>query len=284
MFFSNEGFHAGRFGLGYSKISVSTVGIVPKIYKMMEDIPHVCLALSVHGGTQETRLKIVPSAKAYPIEKILQAADAFVDNQNQITLRGPKDMPRHSPEFEITKKNIKNKRRKLMMEYVLLGPDVNCLPQHAHEIGSLIAANEVRRQQSILNVIPYNPTTAGDRFAYVPPNQDQINEFLQIVRGYGVVVTVRQELGQDVNAACGQLVVQSSGKKNAVRDMEDLLQPASISRSSLRARKSKLHTAKSGKNMETKLAKTVDRKMFLIMSLCFLVTVRLGYQLWISLQ
>ena len=213
-----------RFGLSGARISVSTVGVVPKIRRMMKDIPDVCLALSLHAPTQDLRIKIVPTAKAWPVERILEAADDFMTHQNDVV--GNRTLDRH---LENRDPNAPSKRqlaprRKLLLEYVLLGPDVNCTPEVAHDLGKVIACSPDRLNHSILNVIPYNPTSAGVPYGYAPPAQDVINTFVDIVRSYGVTVMVRQELGQDVNAACGQLVVDSkcSTKDSSAGDIEDL--------------------------------------------------------------
>lgn len=211
-----------RFGLSPSRISVSTVGVVPRIRQLMEDLPQVSLALSLHAPNQAVRLKIVPSAVKWDIDELLAVSDEFVCCQNEMISLGSGSRPRKNlvhdseniPPHSVKSNREQNRRRRLLLEYVLLGPDINCLPVHAHELGQLLSANPQRLGHTLLNVIPYNPTDAGKPFGYQSPGQSVINEFVGIVREYGVLVMVRQELGQDVNAACGQLVVQSTKKKS----------------------------------------------------------------------
>ena len=228
------------------------MGVVPRIWQMMDDIPFVNLALSLHAPTQERRLQIVPTAKAWPIDRILEATDAFIQNQNDRLLfkQAPRDSrgqrPPTPPSSSVspssqmeapvpTSNRVQNRRSYNLMEYVLLGPEMNCTEVVAHELGMLLSSSEARKQCTLLNVIPYNPTSAGELYGYTPPPQEVVNRFMEIVRSYGVSVMVRQELGQDVNAACGQLVVNTLGQKgksmggcstdnmrNPVQDMEDL--------------------------------------------------------------
>lgn len=206
-----------RFQLSASRISISTVGVVPKILRMKRDMPEVCLALSLHAPTQDLRIKIVPTAKAWHVERIFEAADDFILHQNEVL--ASKTYTRH---LSSLKKDREPSKRKLLLEYVLLGPKLNCSEEVAHQMGKLLASSSDRLAHCILNVIPYNPTDAGERFGYVPPTQEVINNFVGIVRSYGASVLVRQELGQDVNAACGQLAV-----KQCDGDIEDMGRPSS---------------------------------------------------------
>jgi sorting nexin-8 len=186
------------------------VGLVPKIYKMIEDMPMISLALSLHAPDQELRERIVPTAKAYQIEKILQAAFDFLQHQNDEELRAERRLARHkripntaaeqkenisvngeedaasiSTKHTMVGNSAQNRRRKLMLEYVLLGPDVNCSVEVAHRLGKLLSSSESWLSNCLLNVIPYNPTTAGEPHGYRPPSQPVINEFLVTVRSYG---------------------------------------------------------------------------------------------------
>ncbi|KAI9205671.1 uncharacterized protein BJ171DRAFT_501161 [Polychytrium aggregatum] len=194
----------GRFGLSPQRISVSTVGVVPRMVSLIKDAPDVGLALSLHGPTQELRAQIVPTAKSWHIEKIMEAAEAFVAQQNA---RAPTN----------------NRRRKVLIEYVIIR-DVNSSPEVAHQLGRLL-----QNKDMLLNVIPYNPTTVP--FDYKPPTPEELRTFLTILREeYDVHTLMRQEMGQDINSACGQLVIDSTIKKpvcdsenGGVVDMEDLV-------------------------------------------------------------
>uniref|UniRef100_A0A0G4HPG4 Radical SAM core domain-containing protein n=1 Tax=Chromera velia CCMP2878 TaxID=1169474 RepID=A0A0G4HPG4_9ALVE len=183
-----------RFQLAASRISVSTVGVVPKLRKLAHDAPGCSLALSLHAPTQDLRTSIVPSARAWSLEKILEASDYFVRIQkSKVKRRGGK------PQF-------------VLVEYVLIA-DVNDSDETAHELGKLLAE---RADSVMLNVIPYNPTDVPHD--YKPPSQARLNRFLDLVRTHGVRTVVRQELGQDVAAACGQLVVSREKQQEGERE------------------------------------------------------------------
>ena len=183
----------GRFGLSPSRITISTVGVVPRIRSLIKDSPQIGLALSLHAPNQKLRLKIVPTAKAWNISKIMDATVDFIDNQN---------------------KNIvsANRKRHVLVEYVLID-NVNDSEEVAHELGQLLAGKDV-----YLNVIPYNPTDVP--FDYKSPSLASTRKFVDIVKTYGIHTLQRQELGQDIASACGQLVVSSS-KCDSVGDLED---------------------------------------------------------------
>ena len=185
----------GRFGLSCSRVSVSTVGVVPRIRNLITDMPQVGLALSLHAPTQELRQQIVPTSKAWPIEKIMKAATDFVDNQN-------KDL-----------KSL-NRKRHILVEYVII-KDVNDSVQVAHQLGKLLQNVSV-----LLNIIPYNPTAVP--YDYKPPLPETCAEFVRITReDYGLHTLYRQEMGQDISSACGQLVIESK-KSSCVADIEDV--------------------------------------------------------------
>eukprot|EP00056_Hartaetosiga_gracilis_P013032 m.211658 g.211658 ORF g.211658 m.211658 type:complete len:506 (-) comp13785_c3_seq53:3852-5369(-) len=195
-----------RFSLSPSRIAVSTVGVVPKMKKLAQDCPEVGLAVSLHAPTQELREKIVPTAKAWNIHRIVDAMDYFLEERGRVT----------------------SKKSHILVEYVLID-DVNSSEDVAHELGQLLQGREV-----IVNVIPYNPTDVPHD--YKPPSRETVDAFNLVLRDiYDLRTIVRQELGQDVNAACGQLVVESQRQKEGATknakpaptpDIEDLVRNA----------------------------------------------------------
>jgi sorting nexin-8 len=210
-----------RFGLSPARITVSTVGVVPKLYALMKDAPDVSLALSLHAPNQELRTEIVPTGKAWHINKVLDAAFSFVAHQNQ---------------------NVKTNtaRRHILIEYVVISK-VNDMPEIAHQLGALL-----EKQDALLNLIPYNPTDVG--MDYKAPTAEDVKEFMRIVREvYGVHTLLRQELGQDIDSACGQLVIKDarkrkeggggceSGGKGDVKDLEDLVVKSNSGRTAVGA-------------------------------------------------
>ncbi|KAI8910455.1 hypothetical protein EDD86DRAFT_205479 [Gorgonomyces haynaldii] len=184
-----------RFGLAAHRVSVSTVGVVPRMIQLKNDLPDIGLALSLHAPNQELRTQIVPTSKAWPLPKIMEAMDAYIAQQNQ---------------------NVSsvNARRHVLVEYVLIA-DVNDAQTVAHELGQLLKDRDV-----LLNVIPYNPTDVP--YDYKAPEPTKASAFVETVRSYGVRVTFRQEFGQDIASACGQLVINS---KKCVDDIEDIGKP-----------------------------------------------------------
>lgn len=103
-----------RFGLAPSRITLSTVGVVPNMLQLTRDMPSIQLALSLHAPTQELRQRIVPTAKSWPLDKLIEAMDYFI-------LRS---------------------RKRILVEYVML-EGVNDAIEHAHQLGQLLKGKEV---------------------------------------------------------------------------------------------------------------------------------------------
>ncbi|EFJ11884.1 hypothetical protein SELMODRAFT_182858 [Selaginella moellendorffii] len=172
------------FGLSPSRITISTVGIVPRILSVAGDLPGVNLALSLHAPTQALRCQIVPASRAFTLDKLMAAVDAYQASSN----------------------------RTLFIEYVML-QDVNDSSQDARQLGCLL-----RDRKVVLNLIPYNHTFVVGDYRATPA--DRVHHFQKIVREeFGIRTTVRQEMGQDIDGACGQLALK---KLEASPDMEDI--------------------------------------------------------------
>lgn len=188
------------FALRRSAVTVSTVGIVPRMRTLADDVPGVSLALSLHAPNQELRKQLVPSARAYPLRKILDATDAFVD----ATARNRERAHRALGGAGNSKRAGK---ARVFYEYVLLG-GVNDAPEHARELGELL-----RGRPATVNLIPWNPVLSPG-YSYAAPGEDNARRFQSILRQeYRVPATVRAEKGQDVAAACGQLALSDLGRK-----------------------------------------------------------------------
>lgn len=183
-----------RFGIPRKRVSLSTVGVVPAMKKLTTDAPFVQLALSLHAPNQGLREQIVPSASKWPLGEILEA------------LRG----------YEQAQQQIKSKA-KIMIEYVML-KGVNDSEETAHELGALLQGH-----QFWVNLIPYNPTPAAP---YETPDQSSISAFSAVVQSYGVRAMERNHHGRDVDAACGQLALQSGASGEGTVDIEDLASSA----------------------------------------------------------
>jgi sorting nexin-8 len=199
-----------RWNLAHGRVTVSTVGLVSKIRKLTSELPEVSLALSLHAPFQEMRSQIVPTAKNYTLDSLIEALD-----EHQLAcqrMRNP--LPEHATR--------KAPKRRAMIEYVMLEGPTSTL-ECAHELGRLC-----RDRNITVNLIPYNPTDVKDRLRC--PDREHIHKFRDTVASYGTFCTVRRTMGADIDSACGQLVQQeqrraSAGESNEVssdpRDMED---------------------------------------------------------------
>jgi wyosine [tRNA(Phe)-imidazoG37] synthetase (radical SAM superfamily) len=155
---------------------------------LLRDAPGVQIALSLHAPTQDLRLKIVPTAKSWPLDKLIETVD-----------------------------EINEKGHKVMIEYIAIG-NLNTSPEIAHLLGKLLQGKKV-----MVNFIPYNPTNVAECFS--PPTHEEVIELERIVRDeYGIITAIRRTMGQDINGACGQLVINNTQcqEGNSLLDIEDL--------------------------------------------------------------
>ncbi|KAL6498369.1 hypothetical protein OROHE_026737 [Orobanche hederae] len=179
---------AHPFHLSPKKITVSTVGIIHAISKLQRDVPNLNLAVSLHAPVQDIRCQIMPAARAFPLERLMN------------TLR----------EYQNTS------QQKIFIEYIMLD-GVNDEEQHAHQLGKLLETF-----RSVVNLIPFNPI--GSLSSYKTSSDQKVVRFQRILRGtYNIRTTVRKQMGQDISGACGQLVVKkSSTSAELLTDIEDL--------------------------------------------------------------
>jgi sorting nexin-8 len=206
-----------QFGLAHGHVTVSTVGITPKIRQLSKELPFVNLALSLHAPNQEMRSKIVPAAKAYKIEGLIEA----LDDHMRVSRSGDKLSGDGTSEAAVSKN--KQKDRKAMIQYTMLnGPTASF--ECAHQLGALCEGKNI-----IVNLIPYNQTDVKDKYSC--PSLEHIEEFQRIVRSYGLFVFIRKTMGEDIAGACGQLVLdkRSSGEEKKGGDIEDILEARSQS-------------------------------------------------------
>lgn len=164
----------GGMGIGARRITISTVGLPDKIRELAEVGHQYNLAVSLHAPNDELRTKLVPVNKHIGIAEILAAADYH---------------------FEQT-------GRRVTYEYVLLS-GVNDLPEHARQLAAL-----VKPRIAHVNLIPMNGVT---ELPFVEPTSPRTQEFLAILKQYGIPCNVRKRKGADIDAACGQLRLQAEG-------------------------------------------------------------------------
>lgn len=149
-------------------ISVSTCGIVPKIYELMEKAPHVTLSVSLHAHDDETRSRIMPINRAYPIAELLKAARAYADGTG----------------------------RRVVFEYALIS-GVNAAEQDA-----VALAKRLRGMRCHVNLIPLNPVPERNLSG---ATRQQAQQFAAWLEREHISATVRREMGTDIEGACGQL-------------------------------------------------------------------------------
>lgn len=182
------------FALKRRHVTISTVGVIPRIRQLAVDLPGVSLALSLHAPTQEVRLQIVPSARAFKLPALMEAVRNYMDSTGQ----------------------------KVFFEYVMLA-GVNDSQEQAHQLGQLLKGWNV-----VLNLIPWNPVYQPQGPFFDAPAPGSTAAFQSIlISSYGVHTTVRQEMGQDISGACGQLVIEAGGggcsKESAAgKDIEEV--------------------------------------------------------------
>lgn len=164
------------YGISRRRVTVSTSGVVPGIDELGEAID-VSLALSLHAPNDELRNELVPINRKYPLAEVMAACRRYL-------ARYPT-----------------NSHRSVTMEYVML-KGVNDTNEHAHQLVTLLQDSGV---PSKINLIPFNPfPNAG----YERSSNNQIRRFQEILMAAGFVTTVRTTRGDDIDAACGQLVGQ----------------------------------------------------------------------------
>lgn len=159
---------AKGLAIGARHITVSTSGIVPKIYEFASLPLQVNLAISLHAPNDELRSKIMKVNKAYPIKDLITAIKYYIEKTN----------------------------RRVTIEYVLL-KGINDTDEHARELCQILKGLNV-----YVNLIPYNETS---HLNFEKSTEVQKMKFYEIVRSSGITVTVRREFGKDISAACGQL-------------------------------------------------------------------------------
>jgi 23S rRNA (adenine2503-C2)-methyltransferase len=160
---SNKGIN-----LGARHITISTVGVVPRIKELAQEGIQVELAISLHGYDNPSRDVLMPVNKKYPFDELIAACRDYV----------------------------RKTHRQITFEYILI-KDVTCTP---HAVASLKKA--FKGIICKMNLIPYNPVS---EFGHQTPSPKEMLDFRNSLEGSGVHATIRTPRGKDVNAACGQL-------------------------------------------------------------------------------
>jgi 23S rRNA (adenine2503-C2)-methyltransferase len=160
------------YGLSKRRVTLSTAGVVPQIDRLRQE-SDVSLAISLHAPNDELRDQLVPLNRKFPLAELLDACRRYLEGSQA--------------------------RRRITFEYVML-KEVNDRPEHARQLAKVLQGIP-----SKINLIPFNPfRNAG----YVRSDDADIERFSGILLQQGYVATVRKTRGEDIDAACGQLVGQ----------------------------------------------------------------------------
>ncbi len=154
--------------IGSRHITISTCGIVPGIYKFMNEEGQVNLAISLHAPNDEIRNKIMPISKRYKLEELMEAIKKYISVTN----------------------------RRVTFEYIMLD-NINDSTECAMELSELL-----KGINCYVNLIPYNET---ENISFKRSKNSQIMKFYDILKKNSINVTIRKEFGSKVDAACGQL-------------------------------------------------------------------------------
>lgn len=154
--------------IGSRHITISTCGIVPKIYEFMNEEGQVNLAISLHAPNDEIRNKIMPISRRYKLDELMDAIREYISVTN----------------------------RRVTFEYIMLD-NVNDSDKCAMELSKLL-----KGINCYVNLIPYNET---ENISFKRSKSMQIMKFYDILKKNSINVTIRKEFGSKVDAACGQL-------------------------------------------------------------------------------
>jgi 23S rRNA (adenine2503-C2)-methyltransferase len=160
--------HDDHFNIGQRHIAVSTCGLVNKIDRLADEKLQVTLAISLHNPFNDARSSLVPVNKKWPVEELIASVDRYIAKTN----------------------------RRVTIEYTLI-KDVNDQQAHSDALIKLLRGKLIH-----VNLIPVNPIAERD---YQPTDKKHVQQFKARLEKGGLNVTVRRELGDDIDAACGQL-------------------------------------------------------------------------------
>lgn len=160
--------HPKGLHIGARHITVSTSGIIPKIYQFADENMQINFAISLHAPNTELRSKLMPINRAYKLPELMEAVRYYIEKTG----------------------------RRVTFEYGLFG-GVNDQIEHAEELAELIKGLKCH-----VNLIPVNYVPERN---YVRTPREQIFAFEKTLKKHGINVTIRREQGHDIDAACGQL-------------------------------------------------------------------------------
>lgn len=154
--------------ISYRNITISTCGIVPQIYRLADENIPITLAISLHAPNDRIRNVLVPISKNFRIKDVVSAAEYY----------------------------FKKTKRRVTFEYILI-KDMNASVENAKELCRLMG-----KMPCHINLIPINGT---EHIKLYPPEWKEIKRFQDILLKKGKETTVRKQMGDEIQAACGQL-------------------------------------------------------------------------------
>ncbi len=155
-------------GLSYRKVTISTCGIVPAIYRLIEEKIPVTLSISLHAPNNRLRAELMPIGAAFELNELLSAGNGYALATG----------------------------RRVTYEYILIG-GVNDTEEHARQLAKILAG-----QLCNVNLIPINPV---DERQFSRPSHNAVQKFFHFLETHKISATVRKEFGAGIDAACGQL-------------------------------------------------------------------------------
>ena len=173
-----------KLDLSSRRITISTCGIIPWILRLAEDFPQVSLAVSLHAPNDEARKRIMPVENTYPIDALMEALDQYTEKTN----------------------------KRIFYEYIMIAW-VTDRPEFAHELAALLEGKLAH-----VNFIPYNPWEGIMGTGFQPTSKIMIKKFQDTLDRAWVPSTVRHTMGDDLDAACGQLALKEEGKSLATEE------------------------------------------------------------------
>ena len=165
--------HDKGLNIGARHITVSTSGIVPKIYQFADDHKQVTLAISLHAANDHLRTTIMNLNRTYPLSDLMKAVRYYLKETN----------------------------RRITFEYILM-QDVNDLDEHAYQLAKLLKGLNCH-----VNLIPMNPVA---EFGIGRSKQSRVVSFKEVLEKEKINVTLRRSVGANIDAACGQLRASES--------------------------------------------------------------------------
>lgn len=182
------------YGISKRRVTLSTSGVVPALDRLAE-VSSVSLAVSLHAPNDELRNQLVPINRKYPIAQLLESCRRYLAAQN-------------------------DKKRVVTVEYTLIA-GVNDQVEHAQELVVLLKTFPCK-----INLIPFN---AFDGSSYQRPSGNAVSRFWQVLIDAGFIVTIRTTRGDDISAACGQLVGEVVDRtRRSERHKASLLQDVQV--------------------------------------------------------